>query len=1393
MVENRNSRREDQRRGLGALLNPVIEGLQLDHAVGQFQQLIGNVQQQNAQLGKQSDLLRQSEAYGQRTDHLNEIRQRSLARMAQEKQAAKMLTEAQQRNPFGSHPFGRESQGPLLGRSVSPIDLNQEIADRKRLGEIFGEGRNPLGNSYTVPQPGTLGRDEEPGVFTTPQDPTADRAAFSTDPQQAPQPIAPRSAPVDNQQQTGNTIQPNNAVTAGAEPQAAQQNPLDGVRLSATDSPASQQTAQQNTLSAAGSPASQQPQVTSLFGEANQLIAQRDQLQEDYEDAKEIHDRQYLTDTTGELPRIQREITRLDKQIHSLPLATDEFIDVYAAGSVVDRAKYRSHVYDQAYKRGWTQERADLAISLLESSVEEQKQAPPSDQLTTQGFNDLTTKGKENNRDIGIGAGAPTISDLFRRNPRSITHVPEFEAYESDPQFQGLPIDAKLQVIDSYADAVIKKNGFDKADDIVNFTENLKLRYQAENFSEQAFWSTGISDPEEIRAMLVEGLELIDDQRRFTKGRRTNPLELRAPAATGGYKTPEQRFEEKYSKAALRDIRSLASSIENRITPTQAIEHKIGDQQSVGLKRVTHPYKELYTVTLPDGRERTMEGGREEVIQNVLRDNLDAFEDHDDVNSAISSLANGALDTVVNGVETLGLKANAGVASGMTILKQGMEAKFNRITGGPMFEIGNPDQHKINAGIILSQDTEIGNSIRAGIDKVFPSDPRQEALFATGDVFTTPDRIASNTGGAAAHAGLLVAGNAVAPGSGLGVGASGLLSYLSSGREAAKEAVAAGKPENAMAAFHSTGLATVAIDAITGKVFSKTVGPAFEEVLNSVKPGAYRKLLSLAVDGGVDSLSEGAQTVAANAVAKQFYDENRDIFDGVPESMAMSLLTSAVMSVGAEAGNHINDIQNSFGNETTTSGVEPSTVSTEQAPNVVEQSPSETQVNPGSSEVVTSDTDRLARPERAAEVTPAPTQDVTQDPASIPPDQSPAPDQTSRDITQRNVAAPNQTPPPDTLTLSIPGIEDGVKVPGATDVKVGQERSLPDREGISTIQPTAAIRFSDKASQEAFLNSAPAKNLLSKGVTLRTEVTNTAPTTNAANTAGPANTAGQVHTLTTQDTAPSVSASIVPERGGVNQIIQAETGRPIQEAQAPPAQIEPTQEAPLPNPAAEQTQAPADPETFSETPQSQVNNQAPAYNTDHLTPLSDIKFGKEDIPVRAYEIKEGVNQSILDEATFQSVSKHRKFERPEIETYWSKDQIKAFTQEFDQGAVRFSLKHKAEDHNTAGNDEAFVFSYRDYKQIVKKHGNDLKAIESILGLGEEFLSKNPDNVVAYFISPDKLGDLKIATGNEWGANEKWMPGAKTSGNANEGVMDLSDIPLGDLKQIYGPKLKPKKK
>ncbi len=125
--------------------------------------------------------------------------------------------------------------------------------------------------------------------------------------------------------------------------------------------------------------------------------------------------------------------------------------------------------------------------------------------------------------------------------------------------------------------------------------------------------------------------------------------------------------------------------------------------------------------------------------------------------------------------------------------------------------------------------------------------------------------------------------------------------------------------------------------------------------------------------------------------------------------------------------------------------------------------------------------------------------------------------------------------------------------------------------------------------------------------------------------------------------------------------------------------------------------------------------------------------------------------------------------RPDPSTYMTKEQIQARISLFDGGLTK--IKREAPKGTEGPPGGTFVMPKLLADELIRSSRGDVRKLEKMLGLNSGDLGNNP---VRVDIHDNK--SLRIPNGNEYGANEKWVPGGTTKGGIPEAVVD--PIPEG---------------
>ncbi|MFU2164942.1 hypothetical protein ACMZ6Z_09250 [Streptococcus pluranimalium] len=91
----------------------------------------------------------------------------------------------------------------------------------------------------------------------------------------------------------------------------------------------------------------------------------------------------------------------------------------------------------------------------------------------------------------------------------------------------------------------------------------------------------------------------------------------------------------------------------------------------------------------------------------------------------------------------------------------------------------------------------------------------------------------------------------------------------------------------------------------------------------------------------------------------------------------------------------------------------------------------------------------------------------------------------------------------------------------------------------------------------------------------------------------------------------------------------------------------------------------------------------------------------------------------------------------------------------------------------------YVFPVEYLDTIVQSSGGDITYLERNLGLEIGSLGENP---VIMKVKQGNYSDLSIPSGNEFGANDQWIPGGKLPTGIPEAVIDPVSIEKVEIKE-----------
>lgn len=140
--------------------------------------------------------------------------------------------------------------------------------------------------------------------------------------------------------------------------------------------------------------------------------------------------------------------------------------------------------------------------------------------------------------------------------------------------------------------------------------------------------------------------------------------------------------------------------------------------------------------------------------------------------------------------------------------------------------------------------------------------------------------------------------------------------------------------------------------------------------------------------------------------------------------------------------------------------------------------------------------------------------------------------------------------------------------------------------------------------------------------------------------------------------------------------------------------------------------------------------------------------------------------SILDQSVIDDILSTPKGSRPDPSTYLSQEYITNHLSQFDEGMSKFAYgmpKYPDVGHPSGH----FVMPKSVADDLLQRAGGDVRELERLLGLPVGDLGDAPIRIDF----PEVTG-LRMPTGNEFGANDLWLPGGFTdSGAIPEAVID----------------------
>lgn len=151
----------------------------------------------------------------------------------------------------------------------------------------------------------------------------------------------------------------------------------------------------------------------------------------------------------------------------------------------------------------------------------------------------------------------------------------------------------------------------------------------------------------------------------------------------------------------------------------------------------------------------------------------------------------------------------------------------------------------------------------------------------------------------------------------------------------------------------------------------------------------------------------------------------------------------------------------------------------------------------------------------------------------------------------------------------------------------------------------------------------------------------------------------------------------------------------------------------------------------------------------------------------------------LSEAKIAEIQRLHKNDRPNPQEYLSREYIAQHLEQFKDGAVRLQMESGLNKYGPSREDgTSFVMPKAEADALLAKYAGDPAGLEGALGLPKGTLSKPGDRLLYVEVkNPESLG-LRMPSGGEAGANEKWIPGGKLPEGGSEAIVDLGGVTEG---------------
>jgi len=153
------------------------------------------------------------------------------------------------------------------------------------------------------------------------------------------------------------------------------------------------------------------------------------------------------------------------------------------------------------------------------------------------------------------------------------------------------------------------------------------------------------------------------------------------------------------------------------------------------------------------------------------------------------------------------------------------------------------------------------------------------------------------------------------------------------------------------------------------------------------------------------------------------------------------------------------------------------------------------------------------------------------------------------------------------------------------------------------------------------------------------------------------------------------------------------------------------------------------------------------------------------------------NEINVDRNTISEIRAMERGERPDPSTYISQDKIDEHLAQFKGGVTKFAANAPSGIVGPPGG--TFVMPKSVADDIIAKANGDVATLEKLLALDPGTLGNNPVRID--ILQPK---GLRVPSGNEWGANSKWIPGGYTLEGIIEATIDPATVGTYVSSYIY---------